>query len=223
MIDSAPVLALSRLMAAALPRPAAHAIASAAALANPPPGWNARRLVNYVRTRADLFYRHVPVEGPEELPRDAVYVSGHVGNWELGGAYIARRFGLSVLALRPTTAFSRFIDARRPATTVHTGGICWALRRLIRADGPVAALIDRPAGRIPEGPPAIAWLRDVPLVPFWMVLTRRGGYRFVMDEQIPADRRPGETRAEGTARLSARLADVVARIRARFPDQWFPG
>lgn len=223
MIDSAPVLALSRLMTAALPRSAAHAIASAAALVTPPPGWSRRTLVNYVRTRADLFYRDVPVDGPAELPRDAVYVSAHVGNWELGGAYIARRFGLSVLALRPTTAFSRFIDARRPASTVHTGGICWSLRRLIRARGPVAALIDRPRGRIPEGPPAIAWLRGVPLVPFWMVLTRRGGYRFEMDEPIPADRRHDETRSQGTARLSRALEGPLARMRSRFKDQWYPG
>jgi lauroyl/myristoyl acyltransferase len=224
MIDSAPVLALTRTLAAALPRPAAHAIAAAGGLAAwalmPSIKLGPTTVMNYARTRADLFYR-VEVRGPDDLPRDAVYVSGHVGNWELGGAWLARRFGLTVLAMEPTTAFSKFIDARRLAETIHTSGPCWKLRRLFRARGPVAALIDRPWGRIPRGPLALAWRRAVPIIPFWMVLARSGRYDFVTDPAIDATPLAGETRDAGTERLARELAGVLARMRARFADQWF--
>jgi lauroyl/myristoyl acyltransferase len=234
-LDSTPVLALSRLLAAALPREAAQPLATAAgraahALLERPRRALERRgvpslraLVNYARTRADLFYleRLVErVEGPPDPPREAVYVSGHVGNWELGGAWLARRFGLTVLALRPRTAFARFVDARRAAWGVETAHTDVAgLRRFLRAAPPVAAMIDRRGGRIAA---AHAWRHERPLVPLWTTLEPSGRYRLRLEEPIPARRRPGETAAEGTARLARELERVVEAMRRRHRDQWFP-
>lgn len=237
-LDSTPVLTLSRLLAAALPRPLALGAAAAggwaahAALARPREALRrhglggAAPLINYARTRADLFYLDrllEKVDGPADLPREAVYVSGHVGNWELGGAWLARRFGLTVLALEPGTAFSRFVEFgrdRRGIRTFHGGAA--GLRRFLEAPPPVGALIDRPAGRIPSAPLAYAWRHGLPLIPHWTLPTRTGRYRFEIEPAVDGRARPGETRAEGAARLAAALTGVLERMRRRHADQWFP-
>lgn len=237
-LDSTPVLALSRLLAAALPRPLALGAAEAggwaahATLARPREALRrhgsggAAPLVNYARTRADLFYLErllEKVDGPADLPREAVYVSAHVGNWEMGGAWLARRFGLTVLAQEPGTPFSRFVERVRGRSGVRTlhGGAA-GLRRFLEAPPPVGALIDRPAGRIPQAPLAYAWRHGLPLIPHWTLPTRSGRYRFETEPPVDGRPRPGESRAEGTARLAAGLEGVLARMRRRHVDQWFP-
>jgi lauroyl/myristoyl acyltransferase len=238
-LDCAPVLSLSRLMTAALPRAAAHPMAAAggraaARLLRRPREALARKgldgprtMANYARTRADLFYLDRLIdatEGPPDPPRRAVYVSAHVGNWELGAAWLARRHGLTVLAGRPRTAFARFVDARRDRyriRTVHTDRPGAGLRAMLCADGPVAALIDRPAHRIPVAPLAAAWIRRIPLMPMWAVMTRGARYRIEMDEPIEPREGAGESREEGIARLAERAAGALERVRARHADQWF--
>lgn len=220
-LDSRPVLGAARFLSAVLPRRAAETIAWTLGAAAAPlvggPSW--RTVANFAVTRYHLLIDRPPenvVEGAERLRGlDApVFVSAHIGNWELGGAALAAAMpGLEVLAEAPRTAFSTYIESRRLPRSTHT---CARLRRFVQETrAPVAALVDRGTAAL-----GIAWMRGSCVVPVVVVLDGPR-YRTFIERPIDARPRAGELRADGTKRLADEVRRVLQRYLERYPDQWF--
>lgn len=169
--------------------------------------------------------------------RGAVFVTAHLGNWELL-PLVGRRLGISIVSVGRAQD-NRLLDRRIGAwrrrlgqTVVEKHGALRVLGRALRAGRSVALVVDQDArdegvfvpffGRLCstyDSAAALALRFGVPLVPAFLI--RRPGGRFlarverpVSRDGLPAD--PGEARLSLTARMNERIESCVRR----HPDQW---
>lgn len=180
--------------------------------------------------------------------RGAILVSPHLGNWELGGALLARlgrpphvftaRAGDAALR-RYRERFRRRLGIRFVEVMSAEGGAAGLIQAaaVLRAGGIVALLADRRgAGRavrvrffgmdclFPAGPAALALATGAPLIPTAIVLDRGLRYRALTGDPIePRAPRRCDREARAAA-LEAATQAIATRfegwIRA-YPDQWF--
>jgi KDO2-lipid IV(A) lauroyltransferase len=168
--------------------------------------------------------------------RGAIYVSGHIGNWEAGGAAFAAR-GLSVGAIaRPLD--NRFLDRWVRSVRQTNGQVIWdkwgalrsALRTLKEGRG-FGILMDQDGGK--DGVPTTFFGRPCSTWPTAAELARRTGaplvaaalqrtapmrFEAVMGEPFHA--RPDAEPAAETARLLQRCNDELEALIRRRPEQW---
>jgi KDO2-lipid IV(A) lauroyltransferase len=195
-------------------------------------------------TIAPRFDEYATIDGVShwedmvKLGRGGIVITGHIGNWELLGAYFARQ-GLPIAAIA-----RRINDSRLNQLLVDfrtRNGIRTILResptssrdilKILRERGVLALIIDqdihapsvsvpffgRPA-RTPAAAAALAVRRDIPVVPVFAERRPEGGQRFVVMKPIfppkGGDRR--QTIIELTRQFSAVLEE---RIRQN-PEEW---
>jgi len=204
----------------------------------------ARSLVDFGRYRG-LSPREIEgeiarVDGAECIDPAAragkgiVLVTGHVGNWELGGLYfVSRGWKVNVVGL-PDAAPE--IDSLRNEyrtrydvrTILLDGSPFSALEMMaaLRRGELVAMLVDRWGngnavradlfGRpffFPRGPFVLSRATGAPILPAFVV--REGGsYVGILDEPFVAEERDDEPYAR-------RVARSLERIVRKFPDQWY--
>ena len=187
---------------------------------------------------------YVTVEGWEHLEaarsegRGVIVVTGHLGNWELLGAYFARK-GVPVAAIARRIYNPRINDLivqfreRHGVRTIlrespHSGR---AILEVLHARGILAILIDQDTrapsvsvpffgrmARTPAAAAALAHRRDLPVVPAFAQRRPGGGHRLSL---LPALRivRVGDRR-QNIRELSRRLNEALeARIRTN-PAEW---
>jgi len=213
----------------------------------------ARRLFrNYARTLVDYGrYRGIPlgkIEG--EIPSlegreyvDAVIrsgegiilVTGHVGNWELGGLYFAfRGKKVNVVTLPDDVAQ---IDAireryreRHEIRTIVLDGSPFATLEMaaaLRRGEMVAMLVDRWEGEgvradffgrqllLPRGPFALSRATGAKILPAFVVREEGSrAYKGILEKPFAVQGRDDEPYART-------LAMTLARIITRYPDQWY--
>lgn len=169
--------------------------------------------------------------------RGVIVVTGHIGNWELGGAYVAAR-GLPIAAIyrgMQNPLFDAYLAGTRAALGMETIRDASAVRRVPRAlaEGHAVAFLSdqdalglastfvpffgRPA-RTPRGAGVFALRLDVPV--FFAACTRRpdGLYRFSFTE-VPVVR-TGDREADVDRLVLAcnhALEDEIRRV----PGQYF--
>lgn len=188
----------------------------------------------------DLFER---VEGwdvvEERLARGRglIVVTGHLGNWELGGAYLAAR-GLHVDAVARHMAnplFDRYLTRTRESlgmTVVHDHLAVRRVPRSLREGRTVAFLVDQGAiglastwvpffGRLaktPRGPAVFALRLNAPMVLGVAVRQASGRYRLLFEaiDVNPA----GEREQEVDRIVTAYTAALERRVREA-PEQYF--
>jgi len=169
--------------------------------------------------------------------RGLIAVTGHIGNWELGGAYVAAR-GLQVDAVVRRMGNPLF-DAYLTRTRVRLGMTVVPDRdavrrtpRTLQAGGVVAFLADqsglhlastfvpffgRPA-KTPRGPAVFALRLGVPVV-FGAALRRADGrYRFLFEEIPVAE--SGDREHDVDALVAAYTLALERRVREA-PEQYF--
>ena len=190
------------------------------------------------------FDQYASVEGWEhwervrDSGRGAIVVTGHVGNWELLGAYFASR-GIPVAAIA-----RRINDARLNQLLVDfraASGMRTILRegptasreilKILKARGILALLIDqdikaasvsvpffgRPA-RTPAAAAALALRRGLPIVPCFAARRPEGGQRFTI--MAPMYATPTGDRRHDVVELTRRFTAVLEdRIRQN-PAEW---
>lgn len=187
------------------------------------------RLVGRIEAEVDLSDADATLL--RALQREAgglIVVSGHIGNWELMGARLARVLQRpAVFARAPADArWARWLAERRAGAGVDTlarGGVIRALRTVRHAGAAVGLLVDRRTTersvRVPffgalvsasTAPSRLHRATGWPVVVATVARRPEGGHRVAIDplEGVPA--------RELTARIQARLE---ARIRAR-PEEW---
>jgi KDO2-lipid IV(A) lauroyltransferase len=179
------------------------------------------------------------VERAMALGRGVMFVSGHVGNWELGGSYIAARGGVPFEAVARRMENPLF-DAYLTKTRRRIGMIVIpdseAVRRVPRAmreQHGVAFLIDQGAAglastwvpffgryaKTPRGPAVFALRLKTPLV--FACAIRQPNGRFIMHfEDVPIAPPTGVLDTD-VDQIVAAYTNVLERWVRRAPEQYF--
>ena len=177
------------------------------------------------------------VEGAMAQGRGLIFVTGHLGNWELAGSYVAARgVPLDVVARRMSNplfdAYLRATRQRMGMAVVYDREAVRRTKRALEAGRAVAFLADqgvkhlastfvpffgRPA-KTPRGPAVFALRWGVPLV-FGAALRQPSGcYRFVF-ERVAVEE-TGD-RERDVDRVVARYTEVLERWVRAAPEQYF--
>ncbi len=253
------ILPLSDLAAFALKTKRKHAQENAGhVLGKPPNSKEAKALAkkmfrSYGRYYADFFGlggRHrgsvsdrVRFRGLEHLQgalcagKGVIFVSAHLGSWDMGGAALADAEGLPDLSaiVEPVSG-----DASESAVSSlrKRGGVSiirlgqtlkvWrALRRneivfllgerLVGADG-VDVMFFGKRTILPRGAAYLALRSGAPIVPGFCIRRSDGSYDVFIEEPILTS--AGDDFDAAVRTYTQRLADVIERYIARYPDQW---
>jgi len=186
--------------------------------------------------------RHIEVRGREHIERvraqgrGAIFVTGHLGNWELGGLLTAHLWGrLTSAAELPSNALLRalllrFRSQAGQRIVPRKGGLALLLRAL-RTGGAVGLVIDTDARRhgivapffgLPASttptPARLALLTGAPIVPG--VMWRRGPLRYVATYLPPVRPDARLERRAAVAECTRRLNDLLEAAVRRAPEQW---
>ena len=175
----------------------------------------------------------------ERLAREKglILVSGHLGNWELGGAYLAARgIPIDVIARHMANPlFDRYLTETRHEigmTVVHDDEAVRRVPRSLRSGHAVAFLMDQGAvglastwvpffrrlAKTPRGPAVFALRFGAPMVFGTALRQPSGRYRFSFE--------PIDTHATGDVerdveRIVAEYTQVLERWVRRAPEQYF--
>ena len=194
-------------------------------------------------TREEIVARFETIDGWEHLEtamalgKGVIIVTGHLGNWELGGAYIAARgIPLDVVArgMGNPLVEAYVLDTRRQIgmEVVHDQQAVRQTPRALREGRVVAMVSDhdalglastfvpffgRPA-KTPRGPAVFALRLGVPLVFVTPVREPSGRYALRI-EPVPVVE-TGDREADVDAIVLA-YTQILERYIRRYPDQYF--
>lgn len=166
-----------------------------------------------------------------------IFVTGHLGNWELAGAYVAARgVPLDAIARRmKNPLFDKYLTETRSRIGMHVVHDAEAVRRTprsLREGRAVAFLSDqgvlglastfvpffgRPA-KTPRGPAVFALRLDVPVVFGVAVRQPSGKYRLVFEPVTVED--TGDRDRDVDA-IVARYTATLEKWVRRYPEQYF--
>jgi Kdo2-lipid IVA lauroyltransferase/acyltransferase len=177
------------------------------------------------------------VEERLALGKGLIIVTGHIGNWELGGAYFTAR-GLPLAAVARHMAnplFDRYLTSTRRRVgmeVVHDESAVRRVPRVLRDGGTVAFLVDQGVvglastwvpffGRMaktPRGPAVFALRLGAPVV--FAAAIRQPSGRYVLSFEPIEVRSTGDREAD-VDRIVADYTAVLERWVRRTPEQYF--
>jgi KDO2-lipid IV(A) lauroyltransferase len=191
------------------------------------------------------FDEYVSIEGWEHwdevraLGRGGIVITGHIGNWDLLGAYVARK-GIPIAAAARHVNNSRLnqllMDFRarngvRPILRKSRRS-SWEILRILKQGGILALLIDRDIrktpsvsvpffGRLARTPVAAAFLavrRDLPVIPAFAQRRAEGGHHFT----IMAPIYPPKTgdRQRDILELTHQFSQILEHRIRQNPGEW---
>jgi KDO2-lipid IV(A) lauroyltransferase len=166
-----------------------------------------------------------------------LFVSGHLGNWELGGSLVAAR-GVPLEAVTrrmQNPLFDRYITETRRRigmSVIHDADAVKRVPRAMRENHAVAFLVDQGAvglastwvpffgryAKTPRGPAVFALRLDSPVV-FGAALRQPSG-RYVMHFEEVRVERTGDREADVDAIVAA-YTNTLERWIRRMPEQYF--
>ncbi|MEU6173417.1 phosphatidylinositol mannoside acyltransferase [Streptantibioticus parmotrematis] len=171
--------------------------------------------------------------------RGVVLALPHMANYDLAGAWVTRKLGVSFTTvaerLKPETLYDRFVAYREGLgmeVLPHTGGAAFGtLARRLRGGGLVCLVADRDLSssgveveffgertRMPAGPALLAQQTGAVLLP---VTLWYDGTPIMRGRVHPPVEVPDEgTRAEKTSAMIQSLADAFASGIAEHPEDW---
>ena len=180
------------------------------------------------------------LQAARERGKGTILVTGHLGNWELGGMLLAlENMPMTVITLEePSTELTQLRDQYRRKLDIKTiaiGSETFAFVEVIntlRNNGIVAMLVERPQeksgtpvkffGRetLFSSGPALLWQHtDAAVLPAFVLQKNDGRYLSFIDPAVPMqqDVSPREALVNNTQRL-ATLFETIIRNHA---DQWY--
>jgi KDO2-lipid IV(A) lauroyltransferase len=204
----------------------------------------ARYLVDYGRfrwtPREGFGAVLTALEGGENLERafaagrGVILVTGHVGNWELGGTFFGhegRRVNVVTISdgRREIDAIREVYREHYAVRTILLDGSPFApleMRAALKRAEVVAMLVDRWEGpdgvaspflggthTLPRGPFALSRATGAPILPAFVVKDG-AAYRGVVESPFVVER-------DEFAPYAARVSGALERILRRYPDQWY--
>ncbi len=194
-------------------------------------------------SRADLLGLFNSVEGWEFVERalasgkGLLVVAGHIGNWELGGAYIGVRSGsMEAVARRmQNPVFDQYLTETRNrlgVNIIHDSDAVRRVPRVVREGGVAGFLFDQGAAglastwvpffgryaKTPRGPAVFALRLDAPMVFACAVREPNGRYALKI-EDIPIVS-TGDRERDTDAIVTA-YTNALERWVRRYPEQYF--
>jgi len=189
--------------------------------------------------------RIVDVQGFEHLEaarrvgRGTIIVTGHVGNYELGGAWLAT-YGDPVHAMVEDldAPMLKLLEQYRTATGMRTISRNRGARdayRVLKSGDYLLLVADRVIGGdpsdgvelpfcegsrvVPKGPAQLSLASGAPIVVGVAIRTRKGPrrYRIILEPPIM----PDGTEPDAVLTLTRRITDRLAAAVRKYPDQWF--
>jgi KDO2-lipid IV(A) lauroyltransferase len=183
------------------------------------------------------------VEGADVLERarargaGVLLVSGHLGNWELAGAFVAAS-GVPIEAVArgmENPLFDRYLTQARQAlgmTVIHDAEAVRRVPRAMREGKSVAMLVDQGAAglasswvpffgrfaKTPRGPAVFALRLGAPVV-FATALRQPSGKYVMYYEEVPVT--PTGDREADVDRIVADYTSTLERWIRRAPEQYF--
>jgi Kdo2-lipid IVA lauroyltransferase/acyltransferase len=177
------------------------------------------------------------VERAMSQDRGVMFVSGHLGNWELAGSYIAARgVPLEAVARRmENPLFDDYITETRRRigmTVIHDADAVRRVPRAMREKHAVAFLVDQGAvglastyvpffgryAKTPRGPAVFALRLKTPLV-FATALRQPSGRYIMYFEEVPVT--PTGTLDADVDAIVASYTSTLERWVRRAPEQYF--
>jgi lauroyl/myristoyl acyltransferase len=172
--------------------------------------------------------------------KGAIILTGHIGNWEVGGITLGHAGGEAHMVYMPDR-FAAFEQARRKARSlqqVHAlpmgSSFDTSLRvirllgenrivtmkgdRSLNGEGIVIPFFGRDTV-FPKGPFLVSYISRAPILPSFVVLNRDDRYVPIVEDPIYAEHtgsRENDVRA-----LALKMARVVEEYIRRYPDQWY--
>ncbi|MBU8870756.1 MAG: lysophospholipid acyltransferase family protein [Gemmatimonadales bacterium] len=168
--------------------------------------------------------------------RGAIVATGHIGNFELGGALIASRYPLlDVVKNQRNTEFNTYLERLRNERGIQTVSMQQPGRAVLnhlRSGGLVSLLVDQDAGAAGIGTdflgrPASTWpgaarfsiRTGCPVIP--MAILREGPGRHVLRISEPLEPSGLTDRPEDIISYTARISVAVEEFIWQNPEQWF--
>jgi KDO2-lipid IV(A) lauroyltransferase len=177
------------------------------------------------------------VEDTLSRGKGLIIVSGHLGNWELGAAYVAARVTRLDAVARgmQNPMFEDYLTETREKIGVHVIHDSEAVKRVPRAlreGGVVAFLFDQGAAglastwvpffgryaKTPRGPAVFALRLDTPVLFTCAVRERNGKYSMKFEEVVVP--RTGDRERDVDAIVGA-YTDTLERWVRKYPEQYF--
>lgn len=191
----------------------------------------------------------VEIEGNEHYerlatqPGGAIFLSSHVGNFELSG-YMLHSVKKRLNALVFAGESSTVLENRRrvwQANNIHMipvaddlshifalnnaleGGeiVCMAADRVLGSDKALSCRFLGREARFPAGPFALALSRDVPVLSIFVMKETTRRYRIFVHPITLPDGAESRSRRQQMALMAQAFADRLEEIVRRYPTQWF--
>lgn len=168
--------------------------------------------------------------------RGILFVTGHLGNWELAGSFVASRVPLEAVARRmQNPLFDQYLTRTRRRigmSVIHDADAVKRVPRAVREQHAVAFLVDQGAvglastwvpffGRLaktPRGPAVFALRLDAPVV-FGAALRQADGRYAIGFEEVRTE--PTGDREADVDRIVTEYTATLERWIRRAPEQYF--
>ena len=176
------------------------------------------------------------VERARAKGRGILFVTGHLGNWELAGSFVGLQMPLEAVARRmQNPLFDRYLTETRQRigmNVIHDADAVRRVPRAIREQHAVAFLVDQGAvglastwvpffGRLaktPRGPAVFALRLDAPVI-FGAALRQPDG-RYMIGFEVVRAESTGDREADVDRIVAAYTATLERWVR-RAPEQYF--
>jgi KDO2-lipid IV(A) lauroyltransferase len=176
------------------------------------------------------------VERARALGRGVFFVSGHLGNWELAGSYLASRMPFEAVARRmQNPLFDAYVTETRNRigmTVIHDADAVRRVPRASREQHGVGFLVDQGASglasawvpffgrfaKTPRGPAVFALRLGAPVI--FAAAIRQPSGRYMMHlEDVPIS--PTGERDTDIDRIVTDYTATIERWIRRYPEQYF--
>jgi phosphatidylinositol dimannoside acyltransferase len=167
-----------------------------------------------------------------------VLATPHLGNWDAGGRWVAKNWGLTVVVevLRPRMLFDRFVRHRsrlgmKIVPLVRGGEATAQCLTTLKSGHPVALVSDRDLSgtgievkmfgrrtKLPPGPAVLALRSGAPLLPACIYQRELGRWHAVVLPDICGD--IDREAPDAVQRLTQRLAESFEGLITPHPAQW---
>jgi KDO2-lipid IV(A) lauroyltransferase len=176
------------------------------------------------------------VERARALGRGIFFVSGHLGNWELAGAYVAASMPFEAVARRmQNPLFDDYITKTRNGigmTIIHDADAVRRVPRASREQKGIGFLVDQGAvglasswvpffgryAKTPRGPAVFALRLGAPVI-FAAAIRQPSGRYMMHFEEVPVA--PTGERDTDVDRIVADYTAMIERWIRRYPEQYF--